>query len=43
MDQKQNAGALLTDLSNDFDCINYELLIDKLEAYGFDYLFQLCI
>ena len=30
------AGALLTDLSEVFDCIDHELLIAKLHAYGFD-------
>ena len=38
LDNHKNAGALLTDLSKAFDCLNHELLIAKLEAYGFDYL-----
>ena len=29
-------AAVITDLSNTFDCINHELLIVKLNAYGFD-------
>ena len=36
LDNKKVAGALLTDLSKAFDCVNHELLIAKLEAYGFD-------
>ena len=33
---KQFCAAILTDLSKGFDCICYELLIAKLNAYGFD-------
>ena len=35
MDSGGVAGAVLTDLSNAFDCLNHELLIAKLNAYGF--------
>ena len=38
LDNRKIAGSLLTDLSKAFDCLNHELLIAKLEAYGFDYL-----
>ena len=31
-----HAGALLTDLSKAFDCIDHELLIANLHAHGFD-------
>ena len=31
-----HAGALLTDLSEAFDCIGHELLMAKVHAYGFD-------
>ena len=31
-----HAGALLTDLSKTFDCIEHELLIVKVHAYSFD-------
>ena len=36
LDNKENAGAILMDLSKAFDTINHELLIAKLGAYGFD-------
>ena len=36
IDQRKNAGALLTDYSKAFDCISHNLLIAKLEAYGVD-------
>ena len=36
LDEGKVAGAILTDISKAFDCISHELLIAKLEAYGFD-------
>ena len=38
LDNKNKFGALLTDLSKAFDCLNHDLLIAKLEAYGFEYM-----
>ena len=35
-DNKQFSAAILTDLSKGFDCICYDLLIAKLNAYCFD-------
>ena len=36
LDNKKSFGALLTDLSKAFDCVNHELLITKLHAYELD-------
>ena len=38
LDRNGSCGALLTDLSKAFDCLNHNLLIAKLHAYGFDSL-----
>ena len=35
IDNGKMFGALLTDLSKAFDCLDHELLIAKLNAYGF--------
>ena len=36
LDEKKVGGAILTDLSKAFDCLSHDLLIAKIEAYGFD-------
>ena len=35
LDSKKCVGAVLTDLSKAFDCLNHKLIIAKLEAYDF--------
>ena len=37
LDNKSSTGVILTDLSKAFDCLIHDLLIAKLNAYGFDY------
>ena len=36
LDGKGKAGTILTDLSKAFDCLNHNLLIAKMSAYGFE-------
>ena len=35
LDKREFTGAILTDLSKAFDCLDHELMIAKLDAYGF--------
>ena len=37
LDKMTINGTILTDLSEDLDCILHDLLVAKLFAYGFDY------
>ena len=36
LDNRDITGGVLTDLSKAFECVNHDLLIAKLDAYGLD-------
>ena len=36
VDHKHIFGAILTELSKAFDCLSHDIIIAKLNAYGFD-------
>ena len=37
LDKRGECGALFVDVSEAFDCLQHDLLLAKLNAYGFDY------
>ena len=37
LDKEEKSGAFFVDLSQEFDCLQQDLLLAKLNAYGFDY------
>ena len=37
LDKKEECDALFVDFSKEFDCLQHDLLLAKLDAYGLDY------